>query len=221
MKNTNNVAMSLNTNKEEVKMKSSIFERVKNIVKLNVDAFKAAKEMAQGNNPELELLYHVDGYPVYHSHETMVVSGLLVAISVQDFWFGKRIIVDDNYNNLSQVGKEFVIAHEIGHFEDNQLNLDTPIKDKSKERITAANHNTVTKEEAFADTYAALYIGIDNAIKALREIGEVSNSYRLKGKDKEMDLRIEALKKLKAIGFFDDFDGREMNFVEKENTKWN
>lgn len=200
-------------------MKTNIFGRVKNRLKLNVDAFKAAKKMAQGGSPKIEPLYYVDGYSVYYSHESMVVSGLLVAVAIQDFWFGKRIIVDDNFKNLSQVGKRFVIAHEIGHFEDEKLNLDSSIKEKSKERMASASKNEVIREEAFADTYAALYIGIDNAIKALREIGKVSNSYRLKGEDKEIDLRIEALKKLKDTGFFDDFDGREMKFIEKENIK--
>ena len=218
MKKNNNLSLNKSNKKEEIKMKTNIFGRVKNIVDLNVNAFKVAKEMAQGGSPELKLLYHVDGYPVYHSNETMVVSGLLVAVAIQDFWFGKRIIVDDNFKNLSKEAKEFTIAHEIGHFEDEDLNLDASLKEKSKERISAANKNEVIREEAFADTYASLYIGVDNGIKALKEIREVATSYRLKGKDKEMDLRIEALEKLKAIGFFDDSDSREMNFIKEERV---
>lgn len=218
MKKNNNLSLNKSNKKEEIKMKTNIFGRVKNIVDLNVNAFKVAKEMAQGGSPELKLLYHVDGYPVYHSNETMVVSGLLVAVAIQDFWFGKRIIVDDNFKNLSKEAKEFTIAHEIGHFEDEDLNLDVSLKEKSKERVIAAKQNTVIREEAFADTYASLYIGVDNGIKALKEIREVAASYRLKGRDKEMDLRIKNLEKLKAIGFFDDSDSREMNFIEEERV---
>lgn len=98
------------------------------------------------------------------------------------------LFVDELYNQLSKESQQFVIYHELGHF---NLHKDIFLNAKGLVRND--------KIEFEADEYAMNKVGKENAIKALRELQEIglqlnfglgkSRSYY-----KEIERRIENLK---------------------------
>lgn len=66
------------------------------------------------------------------------------------------ISTDDNFDLLSDNTKEFIIQHELGHFD-------------HKDLITGVVGRQIALE-CEADMHAALVIGKDNAINALKEL---------------------------------------------------
>lgn len=140
-----------------------MLNKIKNIVKgikLNI---KVAKGIASDNMPtkiyRLEMI-SADGVIYEYSPATLAVSGVSICgtqpIQFTNGLLVQRIIYDDLYDELSEDTKQFIVEHEKGHFD---LKHDGSVR-----RI---------EDEYAADEYAALIVGKENAIKALKEMAEL------------------------------------------------
>ena len=120
---------------------------------------------------------------------TIAMSGLAIAAGgVLHFEteMVTTILVDGNYLNMTDTGKRFVIAHELGHIEC-QI-------EKFRQRITERN----LADEFEADEYAMKQIGLKDSIKGLKEIRKFLLLHGAIDSVKELNKRIRNLR-IKAI----------------------
>ena len=88
-----------------------------------------------------------------------------------------NIFVDNDFFNLSENAKTFILEHELGHLKDFNNNKYKPSKLNNLFRIIVALFS-VQKSEQSADKNAVEIIGKENAVKALEEIKNIfSNSF--------------------------------------------
>lgn len=69
------------------------------------------------------------------------------------------IVTDDLFDELSENTKRFIILHELGHF---NLHID--------KIVAQANYTRNLNDEFQADEYAIPELGVENVIKALKEM---------------------------------------------------
>lgn len=97
----------------------------------------------------------------------------------------------------------FFLMHELGHYCHGHLAQPPKLEDEFSKREAAINKDIVPKEELEADSFAAQYLGAENAIAALQEAMEDRMAYDLmcgasadpisKLVHREYQLRIDAI----------------------------
>lgn len=113
----------------------------------------------------------------------MVIAGMFAA---DEQVVGKEnvriIIVDDNFYELKEETKKFIIGHELGH---------------SQHEVQIGQYIRKINDEFEADEYAAKLIGLDASINALKEMKQLLiDDYFCNETDEnivEIDIRIENL----------------------------
>ena len=93
------------------------------------------------------------------------------------------ILVDEDFTRLNRLEQEFLLQHELGHWEYH--------KDSDNERKIT--------EEYEADEYSASKIGYDKAIKALESLKVTLTELDLPSDLEEVDLRIANLERKMVI----------------------
>lgn len=161
------------------------------------EVFKSSFEAKKDGifyTPKMEYIgvTEAGGIRVYKSTELLRARASMFAMATADT-FGSVIIVDDLFFELSANGQRFTLLHEEGHCLD-EIDMETPMYKKNKERRKAVKKGVVFHEELVADEYAAKKLGVDNALLALIEIEDIFSSVSF-GKNKEFSLRREALLK--------------------------
>ena len=131
------------------------------------------------------------GYVTIRNNELLMFNGL--AIAMAGFLqfdnmdnYVPMIVVDDRFMEMSENGRKFTIAHELGHF-----NLHA-----TEDRLFNEEYVRDINDEFEADEYAAKQMGYQSAIFALEELQEVldktSNGENVEG-IQEMEIRIQHL----------------------------
>lgn len=94
------------------------------------------------------------------------------------------LIMDAEFDELSEETQRFIVGHELGHYKYHQ------------EKVTNPEYVRDINDEFEADEYAANIVGLENAIKGLEEIkaklDEVSCGFNVVGMQ-EIDKRVENL----------------------------
>lgn len=171
-----------------------MFKLVKNVinyVKLNVEYYGDIKN--DNNNPMFKPEeINADGYIMRKCSGKLMRNHIAIAGMVL-VNFGDDLVpcifVDKLFEKMSKNCQDFIIQHELGHFEyhkDQVLN----------------GYARNDKMENEADEYAAQIIGHDNVILALKEIKEMLGLFSLycnKYGMKEIDRRIEYIERAKNI----------------------
>ena len=112
---------------------------------------------------------------------TIACSGLAIAAGGVLYFEDKQvtsILVDSHYLQMSETGKRFTIAHELGHIV-HQLEKFKP------------GYVRNIDDEFEADEYAAKQLGLEMAIKGLEEVKAIM--IKLECDVTEIDTRIENL----------------------------
>lgn len=131
------------------------------------------------------------GMVIIRNNELLAVNGLAIAMAGMLQFDNKEnyvpmIVVDDRFMEMSDNGKMFTIAHEMGHF-----NLHA-----TEEKMFNTEYTRDINDEFEADEYAAKQIGYQSAIFGLEELQEVldidSNGENVEGIE-EMEIRINHL----------------------------
>lgn len=92
------------------------------------------------------------------------------------------ILVDNNYLNMSKIGKRFTIAHELGHIV-HQI-----------EKFKNGNYVRNIEDEFEADEYAVKQVGLETALEGLNEIRKILEDNFVPDECiNEIDIRIENL----------------------------
>ena len=133
-----------------------------------------------------------EGYVIRHNTLRLMSNGISVAgctIVKIGFRPVPFIMTDALFDTMTEETKRFIINHELGHFHCHKNKL-----------LGIEESNERNDEMEFeADEYSANIIGIENAIKALKEIKETLDILGFgKARDctDEFDRRIENLNKL-------------------------
>ena len=133
-----------------------------------------------------------EGYVIRHNTLGLMSNGISVAgctIVKIGFRPVPFIMTDALFDTMTEETKRFIINHELGHFHCHKNKL-----------LGIEESNERNDEMEFeADEYSANIIGIENAIKALKEIKETLDILGFgKARDctDEFDRRIENLNKL-------------------------
>ena len=146
----------------------------------------------------LEARYYVDindciidhtenEYDILLAIDPMVLSitGLAVAAGGVLHYPEKQvtsIIVDDNYLSMSENGKRFTIAHELGHIV------------CQIEKFRSGSYVRDINDEFEADEYALEQVGLEVALEGLNEIRSIlEDNFVPEENINEIDIRIENL----------------------------
>lgn len=110
---------------------------------------------------------------IYISDKLVYKAGCKLSMATTD----GNIFVDNDFFNLSENAKTFILEHELGHLKDFNNNKYKPSKLNNLFRIIVALFG-VQKSEQSADKNSVEIIGKENAVKALEEIKNIfSNSF--------------------------------------------
>jgi len=172
--------------------------RIKNNLRLHVRIVTSASDIIRTmkdeslNLVEYQVMESFEGITVVKSEQTLGVLGAAVACVTYDM-FGDRIIyVDSFFEALSPDAQEFVLWHEVGHTKDAELVPAHLLVGQVRRRVSLLR-GEVSREEAFADDYAASKMGSDRAVYALNELLLFSSSLKVLGTDAEVKLRIDRI----------------------------
>ena len=132
-----------------------------------IKGFNAGKEIAQRGifwRPNIiqTINHDVGTIFVVHDEASLIVKNLRIA-AAGNLGEAFAIIVDDNFMELSQPTKEFIIQHEIGHLVNSHVYT-------MKKFIKRNMSSKVSDDEREADEYSCLKVGKENTISALKEI---------------------------------------------------
>ena len=139
------------------------------------------------------------GYVTIRNNELLMYNGLAIAMAgflqfdnIENYV--PMIVVDDNFMKLSENGRRFTIAHEMGHFE----------LHATEDKLFNTEYVRNINDEFEADEFAARQMGFQSAIFALEELQEIldvtSDGMNVEGIE-EMEKRIEHLFKRTSCKF--------------------
>lgn len=141
--------------------------------------------------------------PIVRWPELVIGGGYACLAYMTPFKYGplsfieELIVVDDNFLELPDVQKTFLIYHELGHREYGHTNkMKTPWATRRalKKRIKCIKKGRVIQDELDADAYAVKNIGKEAGIAALTSLLDVINESELS--NKELLLRIQQIEKM-------------------------
>ena len=139
-----------------------MFKLVKRVVKCVKVAVEYYGDMKNDDNNPVFKAEEIrpEGYIMRKGTGKLAMSGLAVAgVALVDF--GNTMVpciyVDKLYEKMSKNAQDFVVNHELGHFEYHREQL-----------INGFTRNDKMENEA--DEYAAQIMGYDNVIEALKEL---------------------------------------------------
>ena len=91
------------------------------------------------------------------------------------------IMTSTAFTELKQghLSVRFFLMHELGHYYHGHLVQPPKLEDVFSDREASMNKGIVPKEELEADSFAAQYLGAENAIEALQEAMEERMAYDL------------------------------------------
>ena len=170
-----------------------MFKIVKNVVKYVKVAVEYYGDMKNDNNSPIfnKDEINAEGYILRKNGSKLLKSRIAIAgMAIVEFdneHLVPCIYIDKLYEMMSKNAQDFIIQHELGHFEYH--------KDKLLDK-----YKRYDEMENEADEYAAQIIGYDNVISALEEIKEmllVSSLYCNKAGAKEIERRIKYIEKIK------------------------
>ena len=126
---------------------------------------------------DIKPVTYIGGVPVIIAPSVLSDIGAFMACLMISPERNYVVIIDDLFKELSLNAKQYVLGHELGHynlghlkkFEDPKYNLDE-----------TESLNKIELEYA-ADDYAAKMFGYANAVKAIDEVIEVINKSMKKG----------------------------------------
>lgn len=154
-------------------------------------------------------------------------------ISINPLTMRPYIVVDDNFNKLSNTSKAFVLLHEVGHYENGDFrvlrgNKLSNLKNKlevTSEKIKLKVFKTYPNRETEADYYAMSHLNsLDDSLKALDEIIEsltADITEKIKYiKESDLENKEKILKSLnKALDF--QFKSNNIRKTKLENKFYN
>lgn len=142
------------------------------------------------SSPSFARPYEYRGRMILHSDDIVTFQMGIGAIAYQEDNIN-YIVVDDQFFTWPEYVQDFILAHEEGHIE---MHMDLIGKDYRKKRMKAVKRNELLLEEDQADRYAALEVGTEQSIEALRWLKELYLQQMGKSfTTKEIDIRIEKL----------------------------
>ena len=155
------------------------FRRIVKGIKLNVELIKG---IASDDNSLFIKSEEItpEGYVIRHNTLSLMNNNIAIAgCTVTKIGFRQVpfIITDNIFNKMSKETQEFIIQHELGHFNLHKHML-----------ISGFERNDQMEFEA--DAYSANIVGYENAIRALEELKETLDLLGF-GKNKECTEEIE------------------------------
>lgn len=169
---------------------------------------KAIKMIRKEGDVKSEFLYYIGETPVIHSNEIHHLHLSTIGLATKNLFGIGQIIVDDKFLEMSEWAQMFVLAHELGHIHNGHLDEEKNFFKAQFLRGVRTMQNKVDINELQADTFAALIVGPEKAIAALTELNKIAGEYSLSGSNKEAKLRIQEIKRLVEIGFFEGTDAK-------------
>lgn len=162
---------------------------------VTVNQFRAMRSAIKGED-DSKILYYFGGVPVYLSDQFLQMNMAVIAAYGKDLFERDIIVVDSHFMRLEEDVQLFILAHELGHSKDEEINTKGGILGFIKTQIMRQLNSIigeVSREESFADIYASHAIGPDKALKALNKMQDIMGRYKYRGRCKEIDLRIETI----------------------------
>ena len=211
MRNVSNIDMSLNKNKEEVKMElRRISNKMKYVLIESISASvdyvnrlktKMPEDLDNNYSTEGEFYGYnyrgigtIEGFRVVKATSLMKNSFICYGGVYTDFpteggkYTNTVITIDNNFDTLSTNAKRFMLYHEVGHLKDPR-----GFEILQEEAFTRGlEENFISDGEKIADNYAVSIIGKKNSVKALKEIlSQIEGTFLNTG---ELEERIKRIK---------------------------
>ena len=167
----------LNKFRRTIKGIKLIVQLIKDMKNDNNDIFIYAEEINDG------------GYVQRHNNRLLMTNGICVAgctLTRIGFRTIPCIYTDVLFDKMTKDAQDFIIYHELGHYE-------------CHKDLILNGFERNDKMENEADYYAAQIVGFDNAVKALEELKEMIDLVGLglnKEGVEEIDRRIEYIKNI-------------------------
>lgn len=187
---------------------------LKNTNKLLKKQIKAIKVISKEGDIPSDILYYIGKTPVVHSNEMHHLHLSMIALAAKNLFGFEQIIVDDKFLEISECAQMFVLAHELGHIHNGHLDKEENFFKTQFLRGVRTMKNKVDINELQSDTFAALIVGPEKAIAGLTELNKIFGEYSLSGSNKEMKLRIQEIKRLIEIGFFEGTNAKINNLED-------
>lgn len=163
-------------------MLNKLMERINNVKEISLEQMQETNYFVKENINELGFILIKN--PELLGYYGLAITGLMFLNieGVEDYVPG--LIMDSEFEELSESTQRFIVGHELGHYEYHQ------------EKVTNPEYIRDINDEFEADEYSASIIGFESAIKGLEEIkaklDEVSCGMNVAGMQ-EIDIRIENL----------------------------
>lgn len=126
---------------------------------------------------DIKPVTHIQGIPVIIAPSVLYDLGAFMACLMISPERNYVVIIDDLFKELSLNAKQYVLGHELGHYNLGHLKK---FEDPNYNFNDAEVLNEIELEYA-ADEYAAKMFGYLNAVKAIDEIIEIINKSMKKG----------------------------------------
>lgn len=163
-------------------MLNRLMERINNVEMITMEQLMETEYFVKENINDLGFILIKN--PELLGYYGLAITGLmfLQIDGIDNYVPG--LVMDAEFDELSEETQRFIVGHELGHYKYHQ------------EKVTNPEYIRDTNDEYEADEYAASIVGFENAIKGLEEIkaklDEVSCGMNVAGMN-ETDKRIENL----------------------------
>jgi hypothetical protein len=171
-----------NYNLEVIYMLNKLMERINNVEMITMEQMMETNYFVKENINDLGFILIKN--PELLGYYGLAITGLMF-LTIDDVNnYVPGLIMDAEFEELSETTQKFIVGHELGHYKYHQSKVTNP------EYVRDIN------DEFEADEYAANIVGLEIAITALEEIkdklDEVSCGTNTIGMN-EIDTRIESL----------------------------
>ena len=163
-------------------MLNKLMERINNVEMISLEQMQETNYFVKENINDLGFILIKN--PELLGYYGLAITGLMFLNIEGVEGYVPGLIMDAEFEELSEATQRFIVGHELGHYKYHQ------------EKVVNPEYTRDINDEFEADEYAANIIGFENAIKGLEEIkdklDEVSCGMNVTGMA-EIDIRIENL----------------------------
>ena len=163
-------------------MLNKLMERINNVEMITMEQLMETDYFVKENINDLGFIL-IKNSELLGYHGLAITGLMFLQIDGIDNYV-PGLVMDAEFDELSEETQRFIVGHELGHYKYHQ------------EKVTTPEYVRDINDEYEADEYAASIVGFENAIKGLEEIkaklDEVSCGMNVTGMN-ETDKRIENL----------------------------